>query len=47
MSVTAWRAVMAETGTVAACSAVSVVGLGASLASRATAYSANVPVPRP
>jgi hypothetical protein len=47
MSVTDWSAVMADTGTVAASSWVRPAGFGASLPSRATAYSAKVPVPIP
>src|SRR4029453_9947263 len=44
---TACRAVPAETGTTAACSYDRFPGLRASLFSRATAYSANVPLPKP
>src|SRR6266568_4957724 len=43
----AWSAVQADVGTAAACSKVRVVGLGASLADRAHAYSAKAPSQMP
>ena len=43
----AWSAVVPEMPTAAACSKLRFAGFGASLASGARAYSANVPVPTP